>query len=188
MTADDFELGLIQEACLYTKKPIDGLLLIQDRQSGYIQVLPCNTKHLTSEMATKWIASQWMSNLYVSSEILTDSAKEFIGTWWENMRALLGVHHLRAQVYDHGALLAERAGRILINILRKFLATKKDYNSLETIYCVLRRYHRTKNYTGLSPNELVFGHEKMGSGLVMYHPMQCYDASQWVGKIKELDS
>ena len=49
VTADVFELGQIQEECLYTRKPIDGVWLIQDRHSGYIQVLPCNTKHLTSE-------------------------------------------------------------------------------------------------------------------------------------------
>ena len=83
---------------------------------------------------------------------------------------------------------AEQAGRTLINILRNFLATEKDYRWLETIYCVLRRYHRTNNYTGLSPNELVFGREKMGPGPVMYHRRQCYDASQWFDKIKELDS
>ena len=129
-----------------------------------------------------------MSNWDVPSEILTDSGKEFIGTWWENMCALLGVHHLRARVYDHRALPAERAGRILINILRKLLATEKDYNWLETIYCVLRRYHRTKNYTGLSPNELVFGREKMGPGPVMYHPRQCYDTSQWFERINDLES
>ena len=97
VTAEVFELGHIQEECLYTRKPIDGVLLIQDRHSGYIQVLPCNTKHLTSEMAAKWTASQWMSNWDVPSEILKDSGKEFIGTWWENMCALLGVHQLRAR-------------------------------------------------------------------------------------------
>ena len=41
--ADVFGLGRIQEKCPYTKRPIDGVLLIQDRQSGYIRVLPCNT-------------------------------------------------------------------------------------------------------------------------------------------------
>ena len=74
-----------------------------------------------------------MSNWYVPSEILTDSGKEFIGTWWETMCALLGVHQLRAGVYDHRALPAERAERIIINILRKFLATEKDYNSQFTV-------------------------------------------------------
>ena len=188
MTADVFELGQIQEECLYTSKPIDGVLLIQAPHRGYIQVLPCNTKHLTSEVAAKWTASQWMSNWDVPSEILMDSGKDFIGTWWENMCALLGAHHLRARVPGHRALPAEQAGRILINILRKFLATEKEYNWLETIYCVLRRYHRTKSYTGSSPNEPVFGREKMGPGQVMYHPRQCYDASQWFERIKELDS
>ena len=85
MTADVFEFGQIQEKCPYTRKPIDGVLFIQDLHSGYIQVLPCNTKHLTSVMAAKWIASQWMRNWDVFSEILTGSGKEFIGTWWENM-------------------------------------------------------------------------------------------------------
>ena len=102
--------------------------------------------------------------------------------------ALLGVHHLRARVYDHRALPAERAGRNLIHILRKILATEKDYNWLETFYCVLRRYHQTKNYTELSLIELVFGREKMGPGPVMYDPRQCYDPSQWFERIKELDS
>ena len=73
MTADVLELGQIQEECLYTRKPIDGVLLIQNSHSGYIQVLPCNTKNLTSEMAAKWTASQWMSNWDVPSEILTDT-------------------------------------------------------------------------------------------------------------------
>ena len=40
MTVDVFELGQIQEEYLYTRKPIDGVLLIQDRYTGYIQVLP----------------------------------------------------------------------------------------------------------------------------------------------------
>ena len=173
---------------LNAKKPVDGVLLIQHSHSGYIQVLPCNRKHLTCEMAAKRTATQWRSNLDVPSENLTDSGKEFIGTWWESMCALLGVHHLRARVYDHRALPAERAGRILINILRRFLATEKDYNWLETTYCVLRRYHQTRNYTGLSSNDLVFGHEKMAPRPLMYHPRQCYDASQWFEKIKEVDS
>ena len=135
MTSDVFELRQVQEECLYTKKPIDGVLLIEDRHTGYIQVLFCNTKHVTPEMAAMWTAGQGMSNWDVPTEILTDSSKAFIGTWWEKMSALLRVHHLRARVYDHPAVPAERAGPILINVLRKVKATEKDYNWLETIYC-----------------------------------------------------
>ena len=92
-----------------------------------------------------------MSNWDVPSKILTDSGKEFMGTWWENMCALLGVHHLRAGVCDHRALPVERAGGILINILRTFPKAEKEYNWLQTIYRVLGRNHRTKSCTGLSP-------------------------------------
>ena len=128
-----------------------------------------------------------MSNWDVPKEFLTDSGKEFIGTLWENMGALLGVHHLCVRVYNHRALPAERGGGILIKIPRNFHATEKDNNWLETIYCVLRRYHQTKNYTGLSPNELVFGREKTGSAPVMHHPRRCHHASGWFEKIKGLD-
>ena len=134
MTADVFDLGQNQEECLYTKKLIDGVLVIL--------VFPCNRKHLTYEMAANWTASQWMSNWDVPSKIVTDIWKECIGAWWEKMCALLGVPHLCVRVYDHRALPAERAGRILINILRKFLATEKDCIWLETIYCVLGRLHQ----------------------------------------------
>ena len=154
---------------------IDWVFLIQGR---HIQFPPCNRKHLTSEMAARWAASQWMSNWDVPSEIVTDSGMEFIWTWWENMCALFGFDHLRARVYDHQALPSERAGRVLMNELKHFLATERDYNWLETIYCVLRRYHQTNNYTGVSPNELLFGRQKMGPGSVIYHPRQCYDASK----------
>ena len=184
VTADVRELGQIEEECLYTKKPIDGVLLVLDRHSGYIQAVPCNTKHLSSEMATKWTEGQWMSNWYVPSEILTYSGKEFIGTWWENMCALLEVHHLRARVCNHAISPADRVGSILIKILRTFLATEKDYNCLETINSLLRRYHRINNFTALSPNKLVFGRETMGPGPVIYHPRQFQDASQWLAKVR----
>ena len=59
---------------------------------------------------------------------------------------------------------------------------------METINCFLRRYHRTKKYTVLSQNELVFGRAKIGPGPVVYRPRQCYDASQCFDQIKELDS
>ena len=68
----------MEEECLYTSKPMDGVLSIQDRHSGYIQVVPCNTKRLTSEQAAKCAASQRVSNSDVPSEILMDSGEEFI--------------------------------------------------------------------------------------------------------------
>ena len=46
-TAKVFKLGHVQGECLYRKKPIHGIFLIQDRHSGYIQILPCTTKNLT---------------------------------------------------------------------------------------------------------------------------------------------
>ena len=75
-----------------------------------------------------------------------------------------------------------------MNILRTFPATEKDYNLLGTVYCVLRRYYRSKNITGFSPNDLVFVRQKMGPKPLLYHPRQCYHTSEWFEKIKDSDS
>ena len=69
----------------------------------------------------------------------------------------------------------------------KCLAIGKDYNWLGTVYCVPSSYHQTRNYTGVSPNDLVFGREKMGPGPVGYDQRQCYNAPQRFETIKELD-
>ena len=74
VTADAFKLGHIQEKSLYRKKQIDGVLSIDNRHRGNIQVRRCNTKHLRSETAAKWTARQLIGNCDVPSAILTNSA------------------------------------------------------------------------------------------------------------------
>ena len=98
-----------------------------------------------------------MSSWDVPSDILTDCGTEFIGAWWKDMCTYLGVHHLKARVSDRRALSAERAGRIVLNILRKCMTRDKHYTWLELVHDLLGKYHQTPNYTRLSPNEVVFG-------------------------------
>ena len=59
-----------------------------------------------------------MSNCDVPSEILADSAKEFIGTWWDNMCALLGVH----QSVPESTIIKLS----LLNELEEFLSTSRE--------------------------------------------------------------
>ena len=158
--------------------------LIQCRHSGYIHVLPCNVNAMTSKAAAKWCAQTWMGCWDVPSEILTDSGGAYISEWWKTLCARLGIHHLRCEVHQHGALPAERAGKTIINMLRKELASDKDVDWLEILFALLRRYHNTELYHGYSPNQLVFGRNKCWWNLPYDHPRECKDASAFFDEIQ----
>ena len=77
-----FYLGeLDDEECHWTNKKVNGVLLIQCRHSGYIQVLPCNIESMTGKAAAKWCAQTWMGGWDVPSEVVTDSGKEYTKAW-----------------------------------------------------------------------------------------------------------
>ena len=129
--------------CHWTNKMVNGVLLIRCRHSGYIQVLPCNIQSMTGKAATEWCAQTWMGRWDVSSEVITDSGKEYISEWWRELCTRRGIHHLRCKIHLHRALPGETAGRSLINMLHKEFANEKAFHCLEILFALLRRYHNT---------------------------------------------
>ena len=74
VSSDFFFLSRLDDKeCHWTKKKLNGVLLIQCRHSGYIQVLPCNIESKTGKAAAKWCAHIWMGGWDVPSEVITDS-------------------------------------------------------------------------------------------------------------------
>ena len=145
VTSDFFYLGdLDGEECHGTNEKINGVLLIQCRHSGYIHVLPCHLNAMTGKAAAKWCAQTWMGCWDVPSEILTDSGSAYISKWSKILCARLGIHHLRCEVQQHSALLAERAGKTIMHMLRKELASDKDVDWLEILYALLHWYYNTQ--------------------------------------------
>ena len=188
VTSDFFYLGeLDDEECHWTNKKVNGVLLIQCRHSGYIQVLPCNIESMTGKAAAKWCAQTWMGGWDVPSEVVTDSGKEYTSEWWKELCARLGIHHLRCEIHSHRALPGERAGRSLINMLRKELASEKDFHWLEILFAMLRRYHNTPLYHGLSPNEIVFGRKKCWWNMPLNNPRPCKDASLFLDEVQRAE-
>ena len=188
VTSDFFHLGeLDDEECHWTNKKVNGVLLIQCRHSGYIQVLPCNVESKTGKAAAKWCAQTWMGGWDVPSEVVTDSGKEYTSEWWKELCARLGIHHLRCEIHSHRALPGERAGRSIINMLRKELASEKDFHWLEVLFALLRRYHNTPLYHGLSPNEIVFGRKKCWWNMPLHNPRPCKDASLFLDEIQRAE-
>ena len=157
VTSDIFYLGeLDDEECHWTKKNVNGVLLIKCRHSGYIQVLPCNIESMDGKAAAKWCVQTWMGGWHVLSEVITDSGKEYTSEWWRELCTRLGIHHLRCEIHSHRALPGKSAGRSLINILRKELASEKDFHWLVILFALLRRYHNTLLDHDLSQNKIVF--------------------------------
>ena len=99
VTSHFFYLGeLDDEECHWTNKNINGVLLMQCRHSGYIQVLPCNIASMTSKAAAKWCAQSWMGGWAVPAKVITDSGKEYTSEGWRNLCTRLGIHHLRCEI------------------------------------------------------------------------------------------
>ena len=185
VTSDFFYLGDLEgEECHWTNKKTNGVLLIQCRHSGYIHVFPCNVNAMTGKAAAEWCAQTWMGCWDGPSEILTDSGSAYISEWRKALCARLGFHHLRCEVHQHRAMPAERAGKTIINMLRKELAYDKDVHWLEFSFPLLRRYHNTELYHGYSPNQLVFGQNKCWWNLRYDHPGECKDASAFFDEIQ----
>ena len=99
----------------------------------------------------------------------------------------LGIHHLQCEIHEHRTLPGERAGRSVINILRKELASDKDYHWYEVIFALLRRYHNTPLYHGLSPNQSVFGREKCWQNWPLKNSKPRRDASAYFDELEEAD-
>ena len=82
VTSDVFYSGeLDDEECHWTNKKVNGVLLIQCRHSGYIQVLPCNIESMSGKAAANRCAQTWMGGWDVPSEVITDSGKEYTSEW-----------------------------------------------------------------------------------------------------------
>ena len=142
---------------------------------------------MTGKAAAKWCAQTWMGGWDVPSEVVTDSGKEYTSELWRELCARLGIHHLRCEIHSHRALPGERAGRSIINMLRKELASEKDFHWLEVLFALLRRYHNTPLYHGLSPNEIVFGRKKCWWNMPLNNPRPCKDASLFLDDVQRAD-
>ena len=177
VTSDFFSLGeLDEEECYWTNQKVNGVLLFQCRHSGYIEVLPCSIESMTCKAAAKWCSQTCMGGRDVPSEVITDSGKEYTSQWWRELCTRLGIHHLRCEIHSHRALPGKTAGCSLINLLRKELASERDFHWLEILFAWQRRYHITPLYHGVSRNEIVFVQKKCWWNMPLNNPRPCKDA------------
>ena len=72
-------------------------------------------------------------------------------------------------------------------MLRKELASGKVFHWLEILFALLRRYHNTPLYHGVSSNEIVFGRKKCWWNMPLSNPRPYKDASLFLDEIKRAE-
>ena len=168
-------------------KRFDSVAVCVDRHSRWIVAVLCLNKGLLCAfVAQKMLKWQWRP-FEVPSVIKSDQASLFVGSWFENLCAGMGIWQAFSQAYHHQANgRAECAGQSLMGILRKIYEEKK-INWVEAWPQTVDRYHDVSNLSGLSPYQIVFGrHRPLGN--VPYTPSsQCEDARDFFTRMKEID-
>ena len=178
---------LDDEECRWTNKKVNGVLLIQCRYSGYIQVLPRNIEPMNGRAAAKWCAQTWMGDWDVPSEVITDSGKEYTSEWWRQLCTRIRIYHLRCKIHSHRTLPGEGAGRPHINMLRKEPASEKDFHWLQIPFALLRSYHNTPLHHGRSPNEIVLKGKRFWWNMPLNNPQPCKDVSLIMDEIQRAE-
>ena len=100
--------------------------------SGWIVAAPCEMKGLTPEKAAQLILEKW--EIYGLPKVITSyEGQHFVGAWFQNMCARLGIRQAHAIAYrsqTNGR--AEAAGKMLIHLLRK-LNLEQELNFVEAL-------------------------------------------------------
>ena len=71
--------------------------------------------------------------------------------------------------------------------MRKLDLEEKKINWVDALPRVLNCYHNTRNETGYSPFQLVFGREQNGRGLPLLPPRECESAVAFCERISVMD-
>ena len=115
-------------------------------------------------------------------------SKEYTSEWWRELCARLGIHHLRCEIHSHGALPGERAGRSIINMLRKELASEKDFHWMEVSLPIASPLPHTRLcIMAFLQNEIVFGRKKCWWNMPLNNPRPCKDASLFLDEVQRAD-
>ena len=93
----------------------DAILLCVDRLSGWIIACPTNKQGLTAEKAALLLLDKGWEPFGIPSTVHSDMGPQFVGQWWKNMCAFLGIHQTFSQPHRPRADgIAERAGQQLL--------------------------------------------------------------------------
>ena len=164
----------------------DSILVCVDRLSGWTIAIPCEKKGLTSERAAQLVLEKW--EMFGIPEVITsDQGQHFVGAWFQNMCARLGVRQAHGIAYrsqTNGR--AEVAGKTLIHLLRK-VHTEQGLNWVEALPRVLRHIRDAVNDNGLSPYQKLFGRDRPLGGLRKGELRQCEDAQFFMDSMVQVD-
>jgi hypothetical protein len=183
VSLDLFRMSPVKEG----ENTYDTMAVCVDRHSGWVIAVPCQNRGLTGKKVALAMLKEW--RIFGIPSILTsDQGSHFVGEWWKNMCAALGIRHAYSQAYHHRANgRAEMAGQQVKEILRKILTDQKRLTWVEALPQALDRLHDAKGPSGLSPYEILFGRPRPLGNLPFAPEKDCEDAIQFFTRMRNMD-
>ena len=188
VSLDTFYIGLAKDE---SGPLLDSVAICVCRLSGAMICEPVLLEGLTGAKVGKPWIKHWLSVYDVPVEIDTDHDPKFISAWFQTLCSGLGITIAYSDVQrskTNGR--AEVVGHQVLDILRKVHAASdpKDDNTswVRHIVSVVRGHFQKPGHFGLSPQQIVFGREKIGPGPCMPPQREAPCATQWLHQMCDM--
>ena len=132
------------------------IVVMIDAYSRYIQLAPSQSKEM--EEISQLYYAHWISVFGPSKRLVSDNGKEFSNSLFKLLTKNFGISHFFTSPYHPQSNgLAERAVRLVVNYLRKYLDNTNDWiGHLPNMQLAFNT--TTKRPTNYTPYEAVFGY------------------------------
>ena len=150
----------------HRKEVYDCVILCGDRHSGYLVAVPARDKGLTEEASAHQMFSHWLTVFSTPKAIYSDNGSHFNRAWFRTMFRMMGVRHARTVAYHSRSNgRAEVARRQLFEQLKKLHLERPCRHWLTSMRHAIQAYHNLPTFSGYSPNQILFGRDRIEQGL-----------------------
>ena len=159
------------------KVTYDCVVIVVDRHSGYLVVVPAKKKGLTAKEVAEKMIKHWLTICDIPATICSDNAPQFTGGWFKAMCAYMGVRHARSVAHlSRSNGRAEAAGRQVFERLRKLHLENRKKNWFREMWRAIQTYHDLPTPSGLSPDQILFTRDRLSGSLPWYTTRLAKDA------------
>ena len=189
VSVDTFYSGLAKDE---SGQLFDSVVICVCRLSGAMICEPLLLEGITGAKVGKRLIKHWLSVYDVPVHITTDHDPKFISAWFQTLRSGVGITIAYSEVQrsqTNGR--AGVAGHQVLDLLREVHAAsdRKDHNTnwVSHILPVVRGHFQKSDHFGLSPQQIVFGPERIGPGPYMPPQREAPCATQWIRQMRDMD-
>ena len=129
---DFIQLPLVKD---FNQIEFDFVMVAIDLLSGYVVLVPCSKKGLTSARVARFLLDYIILRFGAPQSIITDQDVRFASKGWDDVMKELGINHRMTLAYrsaGHGAV--ERANKAVVDILKADLPIPQRIGLLHCLW------------------------------------------------------